>query len=213
MSRFRRLSAEPLAEGLALKGVHATGEGSAGLGTVVVTGVCGFIGSHLALRLLRRSATVLGVDRRPLHAAERIGSPLRRLQDQPGFRLLTASVEDPEVTRCLRGASAVVHWAAATDVAASWGAGFVDHAASVLSTQRLLDRCGREGVGGGVLLPCVRRGGRWTRTAGSSINGLKTIAILGEWPHGGDRRVGGCQSGSCRMCGLSRCRGSSRDQR
>jgi GNAT superfamily N-acetyltransferase len=43
--------------------------------------------------------------------------------------------------------------------------------------------------------------------------GLKTIAMLGEWLHGGDRRVGGCQSGSCRMCGVSRCRGSSRDQR
>ena len=134
-------------EGLALNRVHAVGGVSAGPGTVVVTGVCGFIGSHLALTLLGRGARVIGVDRRSLEAAERPGSPLRCLRDQPGFRLLTASVEDPEVARYLSGASAVVHLAAATDVAASWGAGFVEHAASVLSTQRLLDRCCREGVG------------------------------------------------------------------
>lgn len=44
------------------------------------------------------------------------------------------------------GVCAVVHLAAATDVATSWGAGFADHAASVLGTQRLLDSCCREGV-------------------------------------------------------------------
>ncbi|MGH3934270.1 MAG: NAD-dependent epimerase/dehydratase family protein [Pseudonocardiaceae bacterium] len=133
-------------EGLALNGAHAAGEGSAELGAVVVTGVCGFIGSHLALGLRRRGATVIRVDRQPLTVADRSAGQLRSLQDQPGYRMLTASVGDPEVARCLSGASAVVHLAAATDVAASWGAGFTDHAASVLSTQRLLDACGREGV-------------------------------------------------------------------
>lgn len=134
-------------EVLALNGVHAAGEDPAGPGVVVVTGVCGFIGSHLALTLVRRGAAVIGVDRRPLEAAERAAGQLRRLHDQPGFRLLTVSVDDPTLVRYLREAAAVVHLAAATDVAASWGAGFADHAASVLSTQRLLDACGREGVG------------------------------------------------------------------
>lgn len=133
-------------EGIALNGVHPAGEMSAGLGTVVVTGVCGFIGSHLALTLLRRGATVIGVDRQPLQAAERTAGQLRRLHDQPGFQLLTVSVGDPEVARYLSGASVVVHLAAETDIAASWGAGFADHAASVLSTQRLLDAGGREEV-------------------------------------------------------------------
>lgn len=133
-------------EGLARNGAHAAAGGSAGLGTVVVTGVCGFIGSHLALTLLRRGAAVIGVDTKPLRAADRLAGQLRRLYDQPGFRLLTASVGDPEVARCLSGSSAVVHLAAATDIAASWGPGFAEHAASVLSTQRLLEGCDRAGV-------------------------------------------------------------------
>lgn len=134
-------------EGPTLNGVHAADAGPAGLGTVVVTGVCGFIGSHLALTLIQQGATVIGVDRRPLDAVERSAGHLRRLREQPGFRLLTASVDDPEVARYLSGASAAVHLAAVTDVAASWGSGFVEHIASVLSTQRLLDACAREGVG------------------------------------------------------------------
>lgn len=132
--------------GLVPQRVHAAGEVSVGMGAVVVTGVCGFIGSHLALTLWQRGATVIGVDKRPLVAAERTAGHLRRLCDQPRFRLLRASVDDPEVTRQLSTASTVIHLAAATDVAASWGEGFADHTASVLSTQRLLDACAREGV-------------------------------------------------------------------
>lgn len=129
-----------------LNGVHAAGEVSVALGTVMVTGVCGFIGSHLALTLLKRGATVIGVDKRPLTTAEGTAVHLRRLHDQTRFRLLTASVGDPEVTRHLSAVSTVMHLAAATDVAASWGEGFAEHAASMLNTQRLLNACGRQGV-------------------------------------------------------------------
>lgn len=116
------------------------------IGPVMVTGVCGFIGSHVALALLRRGVTVIGVDKRPFNSTAHPVVQLRDLHHQHGLRLLTANVDAPEVVRRLAGVSAVVHLAAATDVGASWGPGFVDHMASVLGTQRLLDACVREGV-------------------------------------------------------------------
>lgn len=114
--------------------------------TVLVTGARGFVGSHLAAALVARGARVIGVDKRPGSREVRAASVLRPLQGDPGFRLVTASACSPEVTELLTRASTVIHLAAATDVAASWGEGFAEHAASVLTTQRLLDNCAHAGV-------------------------------------------------------------------
>lgn len=119
--------------------------------TVVVTGVCGFVGFHLAQALLDRGATVIGVDQRGPGSGPRVVGQLRRLQGRPGFRLVVASLQDAgranELVGCLRDVGVVFHLAAATDVRASWGEGFADHAVStVLGTQRLLDACQRAGV-------------------------------------------------------------------
>lgn len=115
--------------------------------SVVVTGVCGFIGSHLAEALLRRGdVDVLGVDRLKPEDDPRTAAVLKELQSHPRFRLLPFDVGDRELARHLWTTSAVVHLAASTDVAASWEAGFADQAASLLSTQQLLDACWRARV-------------------------------------------------------------------
>ncbi len=107
----------------------------------MVTGVCGFIASHLAYALLRSGVRVIGVDQRTL------GSNVQRLQDQARFELVIAQVQDGDLARRLRGVTKVFHLAAATDVQDSWGAGFSDHAIStVLGTQRLLSACSQAGV-------------------------------------------------------------------
>ena len=121
---------------------HDSASSGIRFGTVVVTGACGFIGSHLTRELLRLGAHVIGVDPKGPGAT----GMLQGLTDEPRFCLLAAKATAPEVAARLGGASAVVHLAAATDVAASWGAGFSDHAASVLETQRLLDACAQAGV-------------------------------------------------------------------
>lgn len=119
--------------------------------TVVVTGVCGFVGSHLARALLHRGATVIGVDQRGPGSGPRVAGQLRRLQERPGFQLVVASLQDGglagELVRYLRDVDVVFHLAAATDIRTSWGEGFADHAVStVLGTQRVLDACQRAGV-------------------------------------------------------------------
>ncbi|REF00532.1 NAD-dependent epimerase/dehydratase family protein [Thermomonospora umbrina] len=111
-------------------------------GLVVVTGVCGFVGSHLAEHLLAREGTkVLGVDLRKPDEDPRTSAIMAELQARPGFELVSADVGDAAVAARLKEAAAVVHLAAPTDVAASWGSGFADQTASLLSSHRLLEGC------------------------------------------------------------------------
>jgi UDP-glucuronate 4-epimerase len=84
---------------------------------VVVTGVAGFIGFHVAGRLLDREEEVLGIDSLASEtalAAARLG----RLAGRKGFRFLEADVADPATTEAIVGAAPdrVVHLAAQVGV-------------------------------------------------------------------------------------------------
>ncbi|MFC5188093.1 NAD-dependent epimerase/dehydratase family protein [Actinomadura harenae] len=111
------------------------------VGTVLVTGACGFIGSHVCLELVRRGMRVIGVDVRPMSWGIRPGHVLGLLVRQPGFEMVCTDLAGAQVTALLGDVDVVVHLAAATDVAASWGEGFTEHTASVLAAQRLLMAC------------------------------------------------------------------------
>jgi UDP-glucose 4-epimerase len=108
---------------------------------VVVTGVAGFIGSHVAESLAADGHEVTGVDcftdyyPRPVKEAN-----LERLRDCAGFRLVEERLQDADLARLLDGAGQVYHLAAQAGVRASWGREFslyTDH--NVLATQRLLE--------------------------------------------------------------------------
>lgn len=107
----------------------------------VVTGAAGFIGSHLAERLLADGHEVLGIDcftdyyPRPLKEAN-----LARLRDHAGFRLVEERLQDGALARHLEGAASVFHLAAQAGVRASWGREFAHYTEhNVLATQRLLE--------------------------------------------------------------------------
>jgi UDP-glucose 4-epimerase len=108
---------------------------------VVVTGAAGFIGSHVAERLLADGHEVTGVDcftdYYPRPAKEK---NLARLRDHRAFRLVEARLQDAELAPIVDGAGHVYHLAAQAGVRASWGREFSHYTEhNVLATQRLLE--------------------------------------------------------------------------
>lgn len=79
----------------------------------LVTGGAGFIGSHLAERLLAEGHRVLVLDDLSTGRYENVG----HLEGRPGFELRVASVTDPEIIeRCVVECEGVFHLASAVGV-------------------------------------------------------------------------------------------------
>ena len=109
----------------------------------LVTGVAGFIGSHLASALLDGGATVVGIDSftdyYPRSIKERNLDENRR---RNGFRFVEADLEDADLPALLDGMSHVFHLAAQAGVRKSWGRDFRTYTANnVDATQKLLEAC------------------------------------------------------------------------
>ena len=109
----------------------------------LVTGVAGFIGSHLASALLDKGATVVGVDSftdyypRPLK--ERNLDENRR---RAGFRFVETALQDADLAALLDGTTHVFHLAAQAGVRKSWGRDFRTYTDNnVDATQKLLEAC------------------------------------------------------------------------
>jgi nucleoside-diphosphate-sugar epimerase len=109
---------------------------------LVVTGACGFIGSHLTDRLLEAGHEVVGIDGfvpfYPRQIKERNIEPARASKR---FTLIEGLLENtPGLKGLIAGADAIYHLAAQAGVRPSWGEdfkGYVDH--NVLGTQKLLE--------------------------------------------------------------------------
>ena len=89
--------------------------------TIVVTGVAGFIGSHVAAALLDRGQAVLGIDNlNDYYPVALKHARLARLEGRPGFTFARANVEDREAIPALLaaadGVTGIVHLAAQAGV-------------------------------------------------------------------------------------------------
>jgi nucleoside-diphosphate-sugar epimerase len=108
----------------------------------LVTGAAGFVGSHLAERLLREGHEVIGIDcfvpYYPRWIKER---NLAGLLPQPRFRFLEGNLLDVDLPALLgEGVESIFHQAAQAGVRASWGDEFADYTTlNILATQRLLE--------------------------------------------------------------------------
>ena len=109
----------------------------------LVTGVAGFIGSHLASSLLDKGATVVGVDcftdYYPRALKER-NLEENKLRD--GFRFAETTIQDADLPALLDGVTHVFHLAAQAGVRKSWGKDFKVYTVNnIEATQMLLEAC------------------------------------------------------------------------
>lgn len=109
--------------------------------TCLVTGVAGFIGSHLAEALLARGYRVVGVDALlDFYPVMMKRANLAALRRQAAFDFIEADLRAFDLDNLLAGVNYVFHLAAQPGVRTSWGDGFspyVEH--NILATQRLLE--------------------------------------------------------------------------
>jgi len=109
----------------------------------LITGVAGFIGSHLAADLLRQGWLVTGVDTRSPASDPVAAENLALLTGDSRLRFVETDVASADLAVLLEGVDVVFHMAALPGVRRSWGDRFADYLTSnVLGTQRLLEACG-----------------------------------------------------------------------
>ncbi len=109
----------------------------------LVTGVAGFIASHLAEKLLQENYEVVGVDYFSDHYAREVKEGnLQELRGQPRFHFAEINLCSAELQPYLDGVSCVFHQAGQPGVRTSWGEDFHIYLKdNVLATQRLLEAC------------------------------------------------------------------------
>lgn len=107
----------------------------------VVTGVAGFIGSHLAEHLVALGHDVTGIDCfSPYYEPGLKRANIASLLAGPRFRLITADLATDDIAPFVEDADYVFHQAAQAGVRASWGESFAQYTQhNVLATQRLLE--------------------------------------------------------------------------
>jgi nucleoside-diphosphate-sugar epimerase len=109
----------------------------------LVTGVAGFIGSHLASALLDTGATVVGVDAFTDYYPRALKeSNLEVNRGRTAFHFTEATLQDADLPALLDGVTHVFHLAAQAGVRKSWGRDFRTYTANnVDATQKLLEAC------------------------------------------------------------------------
>jgi nucleoside-diphosphate-sugar epimerase len=110
---------------------------------VLVTGVAGFVGSHLAEGLLADGCDVVGIDAFTDYYPRTLKQGnLEAARQHRSFRLVEGRLQDLDLGPLLDGATQVFHLAAQAGVRASWGCHFADYTDhNILATQRLLEAC------------------------------------------------------------------------
>jgi len=118
--------------------------------TVVVTGAAGFVGMHVAERLLQRGETVVGVDDFNSYYEPALKEArAARLAVWPDFRMVRADIADEGATRALiadTGASQVVHLAAQAGVRYSIDHPFAYERSNLQGHLSVLEACRHAGV-------------------------------------------------------------------
>lgn len=111
------------------------------MNTHIVTGVAGFIGSHLAEALLQQGAEVIGVDQfNDYYDPQLKYDNLLNLKQYSRFKLIKADIQELNWLELLESVDVVYHQAAQAGVRASWGQGFHNYTErNINATQVILE--------------------------------------------------------------------------
>ena len=114
----------------------------------LVTGVAGFLGSHLAELLLERGHVVTGVDCfTPYYSRAIKEANLSGLRPHPRFQFHEMDLVRHDLTALVEGRPWIFHQAAQPGVRASWDSGFASYVENnLLATHRLLEAARRAQV-------------------------------------------------------------------
>jgi nucleoside-diphosphate-sugar epimerase len=109
----------------------------------LVTGVAGFIGSHLAQRLLREGYEITGIDSFVDNYPKRIKrNNLNGLLGNPKFKFIEGSIVDKDLSEIVEQVDVIYHQAAIPGVRSSWGKNFDQYTVNNINvTQILLEAC------------------------------------------------------------------------
>lgn len=107
----------------------------------IVTGCAGFIGSHLAERLLKEGHEVVGIDNFSDYYPKEIKEKnIENLLEAEKFQLIEEDINNLNLKEIVEGADYIFHQAAQAGVRASWGENFKIYTDSnILATQALLE--------------------------------------------------------------------------
>ena len=98
------------------------------MSTNIVTGVAGFIGSHLAETLLQQGENVIGVDQlNDYYDPQLKRNNLMVLKQYESFKFIKADIRELDWQELLTSVDVVYHQAAQAGVRASWGEGFINY--------------------------------------------------------------------------------------
>jgi UDP-glucose 4-epimerase len=108
---------------------------------LLVTGVAGFIGSHLAERLLKEGFEIIGVDSFLDYYPKKIKeNNLKGLINNPKFKFIEGDILNLNLNEILSRVKGVFHQAAIPGVRTSWGKSFNQYVENnILVTQVLLE--------------------------------------------------------------------------
>ena len=111
------------------------------MSTHIVTGVAGFIGSHLAETLLQQGENVIGVDQLNNYYDPQLKQGnLVYLKQYDSFQFIKADIQTLDWQELLTSVDVVYHQAAQAGVRASWGEGFGSYTErNINATQVILE--------------------------------------------------------------------------
>ena len=109
----------------------------------IITGVAGFIGSHLAEKLLELGHEVVGVDKfLDNYARDFKDSNLSQFANHPSFKFINDDLVNIDLRQLLIQTDYIFHLAAQPGVRSSWGDEFSHYSHNnILATQVLLEAC------------------------------------------------------------------------